>query len=75
MPAAALRQPNLFSGYGISMLDWPKPISGPPIGAPEIFVPALWSAIGLTVSVPYLPLLSSAFVDESAFDFLNMLLG
>jgi hypothetical protein len=73
MPAAALGQPNLLTGSGI-VLDRPKTSSGPPIGAPDIFVPALCSTMGLLASVPCLTLLSSALVDESAFGFLSMLL-
>jgi hypothetical protein len=74
MPAAALGQPNLLTRFGILILDRPKTSSGPPIGAPEIFVPALCSTMGLLASVPCLTLLSSALVDESAFGFLSMLL-
>lgn len=74
MPAEALGQPSPFLGYGISIPDCPKTVSGPPVGAQGIFVPALCSATGLIISAPYLPLLSRAFLDESAFDVLSMLL-
>jgi hypothetical protein len=74
MSVGALGQPNLFAGYGISTRARSKTRSGPPIGAPEIFVPAFCSAIGLLVSMPYLSLFSNALADESAFGFLILLL-
>ena len=74
MSVRALEQPSLFGCYGISTRVRPKARSGPPIGAPEIFVPAFCSAIGLLMSMPYLSLFSSALADESASGFLVQLL-
>jgi hypothetical protein len=41
--------------------------SGPPIGMPDVFVPALWSAVGLLVSMLSLPLFSDALAEDGAF--------
>jgi hypothetical protein len=74
MSVGAFGQPNLFAGYGSLFPDRPKTRSGPPIGTPEIFVPALFSITGLLMSMPYLALQSNALVDQDAFDFLIALL-
>jgi hypothetical protein len=74
MSVGALGQPNLFAGYGICTRARPKTRSGPPIGAPEIFVPVFCSAVGLLASMPYLSLLSNALADESTFAPLMLLL-
>lgn len=49
--------------------------SGQPTGTPEILVLALWSGAGLLLSLPFLPLLSNALVDEDTFNLLVALLG
>jgi hypothetical protein len=74
MSVQALEQPGPFAVYEIAARAWPKTRSGPPVGAPEIFVPAYCSAIGLLMSMPYLSLLSSALADDSASGFLVLLL-
>jgi hypothetical protein len=74
MSVGALGQPNLFASYGSLFPDRPKTRSGPPIGTPEIFVPAFFSITGLLISMPYLALLNNALVDQDAFGFLTAFL-
>jgi hypothetical protein len=71
MPVRILRQSNLSAGYGRLVPEQPKPSRfGQPTAMPDIFVPAFWSVIGLLVSVPFLPLLSNAIVDQDTFSLL-----
>jgi hypothetical protein len=42
---------------------------------PDILVPALWSGIGLVVSVPFIPWLSNAVVEDATFGFLVSAMG
>lgn len=49
--------------------------SGQSAGTPEVLVLALWCGIGLLLSLPFLPLLSNALVDEETFNLLAGLLG
>jgi hypothetical protein len=45
------------------------------MNAADIFIPALWSGIGLLSSLLALRLLDVQFADETSFDFLITLLG
>jgi hypothetical protein len=74
MPVSALGRSDLSAGYGLYISGQRKNRTGPPVGTPDIFVPALWSAVGMLVSVLSLPLFGNALMDEGNFDFLIALL-
>jgi hypothetical protein len=76
MRVDALEQANLSAGYESSLLERPAVSSARSTGRlPDILVLALWSGIGLVMSVPFMPLLSKAMVDEDTFSLLAGLLG
>jgi hypothetical protein len=72
----ATAKTHLSAGYG-------SPLAGQAEGyysslstiMPDILVPALWSGIGLVVSVPFIPWLSNAVVEDATFGFLISALG
>ncbi|HEV7410153.1 MAG TPA: hypothetical protein VGO01_16855 [Bradyrhizobium sp.] len=75
MSVDALEQANFSAGYESSLLGRPEAGSARSTGLPDILVLALWSGIGLVMSVPFMPLLSKAMVDEDTFTLLAGLLG
>jgi hypothetical protein len=75
MRVDALEQTNLSAGYDSSLLERAEAGSAQSTGLPDILVLALWSGIGLVMSVPFMPLLSKAMVDEDTFSLLAGLLG
>jgi hypothetical protein len=75
MRVDALEQTNFSTGYESSPLERPEAGSARSTGLPDILVLALWSGIGLVMSVPFIPLLSKATVDEDTFSLLAGLLG
>jgi hypothetical protein len=44
-------------------------------GTSEVLVLALWSGAGLLLSLPFVPLLSKALVDQDSFNLLAGMLG
>jgi hypothetical protein len=74
MRVEALEQAHHSAGYGNAPLERPD-ASAQSAGVPDILVLALWSGIGLAMSVPFVPLLSNAMADGDTFSLLAGLMG
>jgi len=66
---------ELFARYVSGRPEQHRASFKPPISVPNILVPTLFSGIGLIVSMPFVPSLSSALVAAGTFDLLVNLLG
>lgn len=70
MRVEALEQANFSASYESS-----PDASARSAGVPDILVLALWSGIGLVMSMPFVPLLSNAMADGDTFSLLAGLMG
>jgi hypothetical protein len=75
MRAETIDQTTDFAAYAGSIPEQRASRAVQPIGVADILVPALWSAIGLAVSAPFVPWLSNAMAADDTFGFLVGLLG
>jgi hypothetical protein len=74
MRVDALEQARHPAGYGNGVLERPD-ASAQSTRLPDILVLAIWSGIGLVMSMPLVPLLSNAMADDDTFSLLAGLLG
>jgi hypothetical protein len=74
MRVEALEQAGRPAGYGNAVLERPD-ASAQSSGVSDILVLAIWSGIGLVMSMPLVPLLSKAMADDDTFNLLAGLLG
>jgi hypothetical protein len=73
MRVEALEQAHHSAGYGNALLE--RPDAAQSAGVPDLLLLALWSGIGLVMSMPFVPLLSKAMADDDTFNLLAGLLG
>ena len=74
MRVDALEQAGHPASYGNAFLERPD-ASAQSTGVPGILVLAIWSGIGLVMSMPLVPWLSKAMADDDTFSLLAGLLG